>query len=129
MSLRTAFAIAAFASLPLLAWAPPPSLAGTWVLNPAKSQNLGMMARMADTVTIEQTPEALVVHDDAVMGGNHMASVTRYDLSGKAVANTSPTGDPAHTTSHWEGAQLVTVWETAGSVAGSVHRRTERRYL
>ncbi|HWG37434.1 MAG TPA: hypothetical protein VN690_06915 [Terriglobales bacterium] len=126
MSFRTTAILSLFLTAPLLA---PPSFAGTWVLNPAKSRNLGMMARMADTVTINQSSEALVVRDDSEMNGSKMSRVTRYDLTGKSVANTSPTGDPAHTVSHWDGAQLVTTWETEGSVAGSVHRRTERRYL
>jgi|SRR6185437_12870271 len=126
MTLRAAIFLPLLLSAP---WLAPPSFAGTWVLNPAQSRNLGMMAKMSDTATIAQTADALVVHEDSEFGGNKMSHVTTYDLTGKAVANTSPTGDAARTTSHWEGPQLVTVWETEGSIAGSVHRRTERRYL
>lgn len=127
--LRTALTAAVLAAL-AAAWAPPPNFAGTWVLNGGKSKNLGPMAAMRDTVIIEQTPAALTTRDQAAFQGKAMpARATRYDLSGKSVANTSPTGDPAHTTSQWAGAELVTVWVTAGSVEGSVHRRTERRSL
>lgn len=120
-----------FACCALLAtaWAVPPSFAGTWVFNAGKSRNLGMMAGMADTLTIEQTSAAMVLRDAAVVNGSKMASTTRFDLSGKVVANRTPTGDPAQTTSRWKGAELDTVWTIPGSIQGSTHRRLERRYL
>ncbi|HVA64347.1 MAG TPA: hypothetical protein VNF74_11530 [Terriglobales bacterium] len=120
-----------FACLALLAtaWAAAPNFAGTWVLNPSKCRNLGMMAGMADTLTIEQTPSALVLRDAAVFNGSKMASTTRFDLNGKDVPNRTPTGDPAQTASRWKGAELDTVWTIAGSIQGSTHRRLERRYL
>ncbi|MGH9417350.1 MAG: hypothetical protein ACRD01_12055 [Terriglobales bacterium] len=111
-------------------YAVPPNFSGTWALNAAKSRNLGMMATMRDTSSVEQTATALIVRDAAVFNGKAMPpQTTRYALDGSSVANTSPTGTPAHTTSRWQGDALVTVWVTEGSVKGSVHRRTERRQL
>jgi hypothetical protein len=118
----TAFLLAA-------AWAAPPNFSGTWVLNPGKSRNLGMMAAMRDTVTIRQTAGLLELRDDAVFQGEAMHSATRYALDGTRVPNRSPTGDAAHTVSHWEGGTLVTVWEIEGSIAGTSHRTIERRSL
>lgn len=117
------FAVAATA-------ATPPNFSGTWVLNSRKSQNLSMMAAMHDTAVIRQTPQALTVRDQAVFNGNRMPpQTTRYALDGTSVANTSPTGVPGHTVSHWQGGELVTVWTTAGSIKGSTHTRIERRRL
>lgn len=128
-SLRSCFLVLA-AVLSLAAWAAPPAnFAGTWVFNAKKSTNIGMMAGLADTVTVEQTAAELTLRDVAVFNGNRETHETRFELSGKSVANQSPTGDPAHTASHWAGSRLITIWETAGSIAGSTHRRTETRYL
>ena len=113
----------------LAAAAAPPNFTGTWVLNHQKSKNLGMMSAMNDTVTVSQTAAELTVDDNAAFNGSAMHRVTRYNLAGDAVKNDSPTGDPAETTSHWQGQELVTVWVTQGSIAGSTHRRIERRYL
>lgn len=110
--------------------ATPPNFTGTWVLNSRKSQNLGMMATMRDTAVIRQTPQALTVRNQAVFNDNRMPpQTTRYALDGTSVANTSPTGVPAHTVSHWQGGELVTVWTTEGSIKGSTHTRIERRQL
>ncbi|HXR96303.1 MAG TPA: hypothetical protein VN709_00530 [Terriglobales bacterium] len=107
-----------------------PNFSGTWSFNPAKSANLGMMARMSDTVTIEQTETMLTTHDAASFGGAAQPPRdTHYDLTGKAVSNTSPTGEAGETTSRWQGDRLVTTWITEGSVAGSKHERVETRYL
>lgn len=129
MSLRTFRSALVATALILPIFAATPDFSGTWVLNNAKSKNLGMMARMADTVTVAQTASELTTTDAATFNGNKMTRVTHYDLTGSAVKNDSPTGDPAQTTTHWQGKELVTLWETQGSVAGTTHKRTERRYL
>lgn len=129
MSLRTLALPLLLAALALVALAAPPKFSGTWVLNNSRSKNLGMMAAMADTAVITQTGRQLVVTETAALNGDTMKRVTRYDLSGTSVPNDSPTGDPARTTSHWQGGELVTLWITRGSVAGTTHQRTERRYL
>jgi hypothetical protein len=130
MKLRPAFASLLLA-VGLLGFRPAtPDFAGTWAFNPAKSANLGMMAGMSDTVTIEQTATTLTTHDAAAFGGAAQpVHDTKYDLTGKAVANTSPTGEAGETTSRWQGERLVTTWVTEGSVAGSKHTRIETRYL
>lgn len=131
MSLRSSLTLILLAAFTVLAAAAqPPDFSGTWVLNPARSKNLGMMSAMRDTVTITQTPTLLVTRDDAEFQGKPMPPhVIRYALDGASVANTSPTGDPAHTVSSWRANQLITVWSTPGSIAGTVHQRTERRFL
>lgn len=129
MSLRTFRPLLFAAALSIAALAAPPNFSGTWVLNNGKSKNLGMMAMMADTITVTQTATELTISDAASFNGNKMTRVTHYDLTGAAVKNDSPTGDPAQTTSQWKGKELITLWETQGSIAGSTHKRTERRYL
>lgn len=129
MSLRTFRPMFVAAACSLAVLAATPNFSGTWVLNNGKSKNLGMMASMADTITVQQTASELTVTDAATFNGNKMTRVTHYDLTGAAAKNDSPTGDPAQTTSRWQGAELVTLWETPGSIAGSTHKRTERRYL
>jgi hypothetical protein len=108
----------------------PPDFSGTWVLNHAKSRNLGAMAAMQVTTTIRQSPTGMDISDSASFNGDAMPPVTtHYAFDGSPVANTDPTGVPSHTESHWQGAVLVTVWTSPGSVAGSLHRRVERRAL
>jgi hypothetical protein len=128
---RHTFPLALLLLLTAAAWAAtPPNFTGTWVLNHAQSRNLGAMAAMQDTTTIRQSDTEMDVSDSAVFNGNAMpAQTTRYVFDGSSVANTGPTGEPAHTSSHWEGAVLVTVWTSPGSIQGSVHRRVERRSL
>ena len=70
----------------------PPSFAGTWVFNPARSQNVGMMASMDDTSTIVQTPAQLTITDHARMQGEESTRETRIDLTGKPAMNTGPIG-------------------------------------
>jgi hypothetical protein len=103
-----------------------PSLAGTWVFNFAKSENVAMMSGADLVSTVTQTPTLLVVRDVSSGNGAHE---TRYDLSGAAVDNQAPMGDQAKTTSTWAGNRLVTRWESDGAVAGTKVVRTETRYL
>lgn len=128
---RHSFPLALALLLTAAAWAAaPPNFSGSWVLNHTKSRNLGAMAAMQDTTTIQQSETEMDVSDSAVFNGTAMpAQNTRYLFDGSAVANTGPTGVPAHTSSHWEKAVLVTVWTSPGSIQGSVHRRIERRSL
>jgi hypothetical protein len=121
--------LATVMALAAAAWAAPPNFTGTWVLNPGRSRNLGMMAKMQDTVTIHQTASVMVMRDAVVFQGQTMTRITRYELGGRRMANRSPTGDAAHTVSHWQGRSLVTLWEIEGSIAGTMHRRYERRYI
>lgn len=57
------------------------NFAGSWVFNPARSQNIGMMASMEDTVTIAQTPTRLTVTDRARMQGQDSLRDTQFDLT------------------------------------------------
>jgi hypothetical protein len=108
------------------AWQQVPTLAGTWVFNFAKSENVGMMAGADLVSTVTQTPKLLVVRDVSSLNGTRE---TRYDLEGAAVDNVAPMGDQARTRSKWAGNKLVTTWESAGAVAGTKVVRTETRYL
>src|SRR5690348_10643659 len=110
--------------------APPPvDFSGTWVFNPSKSTNIGMMSAAELVSTITQTATAVVVRDDSSMDGAARARETRYDLTGASVSNESPLGDAAHTTSRWAGKTLVTTWTSMGAVAGTTVVRTETRSL
>ena len=128
---RHSFSLLLIALLTAAAWAATrPDFSGTWVLNHARSRNLGAMAAMQDSTTIRQTATGMEISDSAVFNGTAMpAQTTRYVFDGSSVANTGPTGVPSHTESRWEGAVLVTVWTSPGSIQGSVHHRTERRSL
>jgi hypothetical protein len=123
--------IAAFVLVVLFASAPAshPDFSGTWIFNPAKSKNIGMMANADYTSVITQTTKLLTVEDTTVFNGQKQTHETRYDLEGTAVSNESPMGDKGTTTSQWSGNKLVTKWETDGAVAGTKVVRTETRYL
>jgi hypothetical protein len=112
-----------------MASAPPTDFAGTWVFNPSKSTNVGMMAAADLVSTVTQTAAQLVVRDDGSLNGSSRTHETRYDLTGASVANESPMGEPAHTTTKWVGKTLVTKWESEGAVAGTTTVRTETRSL
>jgi hypothetical protein len=108
---------------------PHANFSGTWALNVDKSRNLGMMASMQDTVSIEQTAAALTVHDRAVFQGRESTRETRIDLSGKPSTNAGPMGEPNETVAQWRGSTLVVTWTADGAVAGSKVVRTETRAL
>lgn len=103
-----------------------PNLAGTWVFNAVKSQNIGMMASAEIVSTVTQSPTLLVVRDASNLNGTRE---TRYDLTGAATENEAPMGERARTTSKWVGNKLVTTWESDGAVAGTKVVRTETRYV
>jgi len=106
-----------------------PNFSGTWVLNTAKSKNLGMMAALEDTLTISQTPTALVIKDDSSFQGQKDSREVRYDLTGKTTTNQGPMGDRNETVAKWIGAKLVTTWTRDGAVAGTKSVMTETRSL
>ena len=112
-----------------VAAATPPDLSGSWVLNAAKSRNLGMMSTMDYAVEIKQTSDALSVKDTTQMMGQTQEQETHYPLNGTSTPNVSYMGDKAQTTTHWDGAKLVTTWASPGAVAGTKSVRTETRSL
>ena len=106
-----------------------PDLSGTWVFNPAKSKNIGMMANIQYTSTITQTDKLLTVEDNSVFNGQKQTRITRYDLGGATIQNDSAMGEKSQTTSQWSGNKLITSWVSDGAIAGTKVVRTETRYL
>jgi hypothetical protein len=106
-----------------------PDFAGKWVLNPAKSKNLGMMAALEDTLTISQTPTELAIKDDSSFQGQQGSRELHYNLAGKATTNEGPMGDRNETVAKWAGGKLVTTWTRDGAVAGTTSVMTETRSL
>ena len=102
---------------------------GTWVLNPARSQNLGQMASMEDTATIVQSTARLTITDRAKMMGQESTREQHFDLIGKPVMNSGPMGDPNETVARWVGDKLLVTWTGEGAVAGTKIVRTETRSL
>ena len=106
-----------------------PNFSGTWTFNPARSQNIGMMASMEDTVTIIQTASQLTITDRARMQGQDSTRELHFDLAGKPVMNAGPMGDQNETVAKWEGPKLVVTWTGQGAVAGTKVVRMETRSL
>lgn len=102
---------------------------GKWEFNPAKSQNIGMMAAMKLTATVKQTAQDLVVTNVSNFNGREQTSEMRLDLTGKPVPNKNPMEAVAETVTKWDGKTLVTTWTSPGSIAGSTSVRTETRSL
>jgi hypothetical protein len=115
------------------AWAmagTPTDFSGLWEFNPAKSQNVGMMAQMKMTTTIKQSASALDAETHASMqGGMDNVSTIHLDLNGKTVSNDMPMSGSSDTVTKWDGKKLVTTWTSQGAVAGSTTVRTETRAL
>lgn len=107
----------------------PADFSGHWTFVPSQSKNVGMMAQGTIQTVITQSKLQLVADDNSIFNGQKDTQHTVYDLSGKAATNTSMMAGQATTHSHWEGKQLVTEWESAGAIAGTVTKRTEKRYL
>jgi hypothetical protein len=107
----------------------PVNFSGAWTFAPAQSKNVGMMAEGTIQTVITQSKLQLVVDDNSVFNGQRDTQHTVYDLTGKPTSNTSMMAGQATTRSHWDGAQLVTEWESAGAIAGTQTKRTEKRYL
>ncbi|HEY0797375.1 MAG TPA: hypothetical protein VGD64_16500 [Acidisarcina sp.] len=107
----------------------PVNFSGKWVFDPGQSTNVGMMAQGKIETVITQSKAALVVDDNSIFNGQADTQHTTYDLTGKAVTNTSMMSGQATTRSHWSGTRLITEWESPGAIAGTITRRTETRYL
>jgi hypothetical protein len=106
-----------------------PNFSGTWAFSPTRSQNIGMMASMEDTVTIVQTTSQLTITDRARMQGQDSTRELHFDLGGKPVMNAGPMGDQNETVAKWEGPTLVVRWTGQGAVAGTKVVRRETRSL
>jgi hypothetical protein len=106
-----------------------PQFSGTWMFNPDKSQNIGMMSQMKMTQTVEQSDKALDVTSDSTFQGNDQQMKTHYDLTGKPATNDSPMEGPSETVSKWDGEKVVTTWTSQGAVEGTKTVRTETRWL
>jgi hypothetical protein len=125
-------AFTALAGLLLLAnalAAGPPNFSGTWVLNPTKGKNLGMVAAVQETVVIKQSPAQLTIDFTTVFQGNTTNRTVTYDLGGKPVRNEGAMREKAETVAKWQDAALVVTWTSQGAVAGSTTVRTETRTL
>ena len=107
----------------------PANFSGNWTFDPAQSKNVGMMAQGKIHTTVVQTKSTIVVDDNSDFNGQKDTQHTVYDLTGKPVTNTSMMAGQATTRSHWEGTRLITDWESAGAIAGTMIKRTEMRYL
>jgi hypothetical protein len=102
---------------------------GTWEFNTEKSQNIGMMAQMKMSLSIQQSDTALDITANSTYQGKDQESKTHLDLTGKSVTNESPMGGPNETVSKWDEAKLVTTWTGQSAVAGKSVVRTETRSL
>ncbi len=107
----------------------PANFAGNWTFDSAQSKNIGMMGQAKIQTTVTQSKTRLMVDDNSVFSGQADTQHTIYDLTGKPVINTSMMAGQATTRSHWDGARLITEWESAGAIAGTTTTRIETRYL
>lgn len=107
----------------------PTDFSGTWQFNTDKSKNVGMMAQMKMSLSIQQSDVALDITAHSTYQGKDQESETHLDLSGSPATNESPMGGPAETVSKWDGSKLVTTWTSDGAVAGTKVVRTETRSL
>ena len=114
------------AALPILAQS---DFFGSWEFNPSKSQNIGMMAQMKLLSTVKQTKQELIITSVSTFNGREQTNETRFDLTGKPVANKNPMEATAETVTKWDGNKLVTTWTSPGSIAGTNSVRTETRSL
>jgi hypothetical protein len=105
------------------------NFSGHWAFQPDKGENVEMMRNVQISVTIEQTPEALMVSEVSSVKGREATRKVRYDLTGKEVDNESAMGEASQTTSKWVGRKLETTWSHAGAVAGTQVTSTETRSL
>jgi hypothetical protein len=129
-SMKTQFlmSVICFVSLAMLA-AEQTDFSGTWEFNTEKSQNIGMMAQMKMSATVQQTDSALDITTHSIYQGKDRESTTHLDLTGSPATNESPMGGPNETVSKWDGNKLVTTWTGESAVAGKKVVRTETRSL
>ena len=123
---RIAALVLCFALLP--AWALP-DFSGTWVLDTGQGENLGMVAAIQETLTIEQTEATLTVRHVAVFQGQSSEREVRYDLGGAATENFAAMGEQSTTVSRVDGDRIVTTWTTQSAIPGSEIVKTETRTL
>ena len=103
---------------------------GSLELNPGKSKNIGMMAQMKMTETIELTNSSLDIATHTTYQGRDDDSKTHFDLTGKPANNQLPMAGPSETVSKWADGYLVTIWTSESAVAGGPKAvRTETRSL
>jgi hypothetical protein len=102
---------------------------GTWVFNPERSKNIGVMSDMKLTTVIEQSADELLQKIDTTMMGQQQQQQVRFDLNGKPVSNETPMGEKSETVSKWEGPKLISTWKTPGAVPGTMKTSIETRYL
>jgi hypothetical protein len=105
------------------------NFSGNWTFDPAQSKNVGMMAGAKIQTTVTQSKARVVVDDNSVFNGQADTQHTVYDLTGKPATNTLTMAGQATARSHWDGARLITDWESPGAIAGTVVKRIETRYL
>jgi hypothetical protein len=98
-------------------------------LSPEKSKNIGMMAQMKMSVTVQQSESALDIAVHSNYQGKDQDSKTHLDLTGNPATNESPMGGPNQTVSKWDGNKLVTTWTGQSAVSGKNVVRTETRSL
>lgn len=102
---------------------------GTWVLDPKRGENLGMVAAVQETLVIVQTQDQMQLDFTDVFQGNTTTRQVTYDLSGKPAENFAAMGDRSETVSKWTDATLLTTWTSEGAIAGTTVVRTETRTL
>jgi len=102
---------------------------GTWVLDPKRGENLGMVAAVQETLVIVQTQDQMKLDFTDVFQGNTTTRQVTYDLSGKPAENFAAMGDRSETVSKWTEATLLTTWTSEGAIAGTTVVRTETRTL
>jgi hypothetical protein len=106
-----------------------PDFSGTWVLNPGKGQNLGMVAAIQETLEVSQDTTTLVVKHTAVFQGRASERTVTYDLTGEPMTNEQAMGEVSETITSVVGDELMTTWTTEGAIAGTTSTRTETRAL
>ena len=107
----------------------PTDFSGTWQFNTDKSKNIGMMAQMKMSLSIQQSDAALDITAHSTYQGKDQESETHLDLSGSRATNESPMGGANETVSKWDGNKLITTWTGQSAVAGQNVVRTETRSL
>lgn len=65
---------------------------GTWEFNTEKSKNIGMMAQMKMSLTIQQSDAALDITAHSTYQGKDRDTRTHFDLTGSPATNESPHG-------------------------------------
>jgi hypothetical protein len=119
----------AFLALVVQAASAQTTFSGNWKFSPAQSKNVGMMAQAQIQTMVTQSKTRLVVDDKSVFNGQGDMQHTVYDLTGEPASNRLIMAGQATARTHWEGARLITEWESAGAIAGTTIRRVETRYL